>query len=288
MSKVFRQMFEEKYMRFPEGKTKAVTFSYDDGVKADRQLLSIFDKYGLKGTFNLNSSLFDCVNWHNRMDEEETYAAFKDTTHEIALHGARHIFLNKVPLAEAVREVALNRDWLEHKFGRIINGMAYAYNGFNDDVKRVLADLGVKYARTTKSTYSFDLPRDMLEWNPTVHHREADELIELTDKFVSSSPDAEFKNREPRLFYIWGHSYEFDDDDNWNLIEEAAQKLSGRADTWYAANGEICDYINAYRSLVFSLDGERVFNPAYMAVWLEIRGKTYRIGPGETVKFDEE
>ena len=128
----------------------------------------------------------------------------------------------------------------------------------------------------------------MLEWNPTVHHREADELIELTDKFVSSSPDAEFKNREPRLFYIWGHSYEFDDDDNWNLIEEAAQKLSGRADTWYAANGEICDYINAYRSLVFSLDGERVFNPAYMAVWLEIRGKTYRIGPGETVKFDEE
>lgn len=288
MSKVFRQMFEEKYMRFPEGKTKAVTFSYDDGVKADRQLLSIFDKYGLKGTFNLNSSLFDCVNWHNRMDEEETYAAFKDTTHEIALHGARHIFLNKVPLAEAVREVALNRDWLEHKFGRIINGMAYAYNGFNDDVKRVLADLGVKYARTTKSTYSFALPRDMLEWNPTLHHREADKLIELADKFISSSPDAEFKNREPWLFYIWGHSYEFDDDDNWNLIEEAAQKLSGRADTWYATNGEICDYINAYRSLVFSLDGERVFNPAYMTVWLEIRGKTYAIGPGETVLFDVE
>ena len=288
MSKVFRQMFEEKYMRFPEGKTKAVTFSYDDGVKADRRLIQILDKYGLKGTFNLNSSLFDCVNWHNRMDEEETYAAFKDTGHEIALHGARHIFLNKVPLAEAVREVVLNRDWLEHKFGRIINGMAYAYNGFNDDVKRVLADLGVKYARTTKSTYSFALPRDMLEWNPTLHHREADKLIELTDKFISSSPDAEFKNREPWLFYIWGHSYEFDDDDNWNLIEEAAQKLSGKADTWYATNGEICDYINAYRSLVFSLDGERVFNPAYMTVWLEIRGKTYSIGPGETVLFDVE
>ena len=268
MSKVFRQMFEEKYMRFPEGKTKAVTFSYDDGVKADRQLLSIFDKYGLKGTFNLNSSLFDCVNWHNRMDEEETYAAFKDTGHEIALHGARHIFLNKVPLAEAVREVVLNRDWLEHKFGRIINGMAYAYNGFNDDVKRVLADLGVKYARTTKSTYSFALPRDMLEWNPTLHHREADKLIELADKFISSSPDAEFKNREPWLFYIWGHSYEFDDDDNWNLIEEAAQKLSGRADTWYATNGELYRYKTAAGQLMESADGARVENPTGVPIWI--------------------
>ena len=47
-------MFEEKYMRFPQGRCKAVTFSYDDGVKADKKLVEILDKYGLKGTFNLN------------------------------------------------------------------------------------------------------------------------------------------------------------------------------------------------------------------------------------------
>ena len=187
-------MFEEKYMRFPGGLSKAVTLSYDDGVHADKKLIQIIDKYGLKCTFNLNSLLFDCRNWHDRMDEEETYALFSGSRHEVALHGARHIFLNKVPLHEAIREVALNRDWLEHKFGRIVNGMAYAYNGYNDEVKRVIGDLGVQYARTTRSTHSFGLPEDFLEWHPTAHHSE-DCLPELTQKFLLGSPEDEFKHR---------------------------------------------------------------------------------------------
>lgn len=42
-------------MRYPGGKAKAVTFSYDDGVIQDRRLAELFDKYGLKGTFNFNN-----------------------------------------------------------------------------------------------------------------------------------------------------------------------------------------------------------------------------------------
>lgn len=284
MSKVFRQMFEEKYMRFPGGLSKAVTLSYDDGVQADKRLLQIIDKYGLKCTFNLNSTLFDCANWHDRMDEEQTIAAFKDGPHEVAIHGARHIFLNKVPLPEAAREVLLNRDWLEHNFGRIVRGMAYAYNGYNEDIKRMLADLGVAYARTTKSAYSFGLPQDFLEWNPTVHHNEA-QLGELVQRFVSASPEDEFKHREPWLFYMWGHSYEYDDQNNWNLLEDFCKTLSGRGDIWFATNGEVYSYVQAYKSLVFSLDGERVFNPSCMPVYIEIRGKVYKIPSGESVLF---
>ena len=40
-----------------DGKMKALTFSYDDGVGQDVRLIEIFNKYGLKGTFNLNSKL---------------------------------------------------------------------------------------------------------------------------------------------------------------------------------------------------------------------------------------
>ena len=39
------------------GKMKAVTFSYDDGVTQDTRLIEMLNKYGLKGTFNLNSEL---------------------------------------------------------------------------------------------------------------------------------------------------------------------------------------------------------------------------------------
>ncbi|MDE7162863.1 MAG: polysaccharide deacetylase family protein [Clostridia bacterium] len=283
---MFRQMFEEKYMRFPGGKAKAMTFSYDDGVKADLRLLKVFEKYGLKGAFNLNSKLFDCENWHGRMDEQTTFNAFYKSGQEVALHGARHIFLNKVPLHEAIKEVVDNRVYLEEKFGKIVRGMAYAYNGYNADIKRVLADLGVAYARTTISTYTFGLPEDFLEWNPTCHH--TDERLEsIADKFFGASPQDEFKHREPWLFFVWGHSYEFDDDNNWQVIENLGKRAAERSDIWHATNIEIYEYAQAYKRLVFSLDGERAYNLSAIDVWLEIRGKVYKIASGATVQFDK-
>mgnify|MGYP002513618435 CR=1 FL=1 len=37
---------------------KSVTFSFDDGVTQDIRLIEILNKYGLKGTFNINAGCF--------------------------------------------------------------------------------------------------------------------------------------------------------------------------------------------------------------------------------------
>ncbi len=283
---MFRQMYEEKYMRFPDGKCKAATFSYDDGVKADIKLIKIFDKYGVKGTFNLNSILFDCENWHDRMDEELTYKTFINCGHEIALHGARHIFLNKVPLPEAANEIVQNRLYLENKFKKIVRGMAYAYNGYNSEIINLLKSLGVTYARTTEESHSFEVPENWLTLKPTCHHADP-KLGELTDRFLNQSPEDEFKHREPWIFYVWGHSYEFDDNGNWHIIENLCRRLSENKDIWFASNGEIYDYVQAYNRLVFSLDGERVYNPSCIPVFIELRGRVYEIPCGKEISFDK-
>lgn len=36
---------------------KALTFSYDDGIEQDRKLVEIFNRYGMKATFNLNTGI---------------------------------------------------------------------------------------------------------------------------------------------------------------------------------------------------------------------------------------
>lgn len=282
----FRQMYEEKYMRFPGGKAKALSLSYDDGVAADKKLIKILDKYGLKGTFNLNSLLFGCESWHGRMDEHETFKTFSGGNHEVALHGARHIFLDKVPLAEAVNEVLQNRLYLENKFGKIVRGMAYAYNGYNDKIIETLKNLGVSYARTTESSHNFEMPEDWFKLKPTCHHADA-ELNNLSDKFFGFSPEREFKRREPWFFLVWGHSYEYDDGNNWDVIENFARRAAEAEDVWYATCGEVYGYAKAYENLVFSLDGERVFNPSHVPVWIEIRGKVYEICAGGAVAFDK-
>ena len=47
------------FMRFPEGKKKALTLSYDDGVQQDVRFLEILNKHGIKCTFNLNSKYYE-------------------------------------------------------------------------------------------------------------------------------------------------------------------------------------------------------------------------------------
>ena len=46
------------------------------------------------------------------------------------------------------------------------------------------------------------------------------------------------------MFYLWGHSYEFDENDNRDVIEKFAEFVGGRDDIWYATNIEIYDYVN--------------------------------------------
>ena len=89
----------------------------------------------------------------------------------------------------------------------------------------------------------------------------------------------------PRLFYLWGHTYEFDKDDGWNLIEKFCNEISGKDDTWYATNIEICDYVMAYNSLVTSANGRKIYNPTLKEIWLNIDGKTLSVKSGETINL---
>lgn len=280
------RMPKEKYMRFAGGKSKALTFSYDDGVKCDIRLVDIFNKYCLKGTFNINSGLFG-KGRHSNMTEEEVYELFSKSVHEVALHGEKHLFLDKVTTPEVIKELIENRLYLENKFNRIVKGFAYPYNAYNDKVIEILKLLGIDYARTTESSFAFDIPKDWLKLKPTCHHNDLKDET-LANKFLNKKPEDEFKHREPWLFYVWGHSYEFEDNKNWEIMENFANKVAFNNDIWYATNGEIYEYIKAYDSLIFSADGERVKNPSCLTVWIELRGKVYKIDSGKELVFDRE
>ena len=85
-----------------------------------------------------------------------------------------------------------------------------------------------------------------------------------------------------KLFYVWGHCYEFDQNDNWDVMEHFLKKIAGYEDIWYATNNEIERYVSAYRKLVFSVDGSVVYNPTCTAVWLGAIGSdcVTEVGPG--------
>lgn len=272
------------YLRFPQGRAKALTLSYDDGVVQDVQLMQIMDRNGLKGTFNLNSGTYptDETVWPDnvvarRLTLEQATKQYKNSGHEVAVHGFTHAYLEQLPVYIAAQEVLDDRRNLEQQFGTLVRGMAYPFGTTSDGVVDVLKNAGIAYARTTVSTETFDIPTDWLRLPATCHHNNP-RLMELANRFVTQKAE-----RAPWLFYLWGHSYEFDINDNWQVIEQFAQETGGHEDIWYATNIEIYDYIEAYHQLRFSVDKSRIYNPSVQEVWLEMDGQPLHIGAGQTL-----
>lgn len=280
-------MKRDLFMRFPGGVYKAVTLSYDDGVEQDIRFMEIINKYGLKCTFNINGGCFapegkvyETGRIHRRMTKNACVELYKNSGHEVAVHGYTHPWLEKLSPANVAYEIIKDREELENTFGGIIRGMAYPYGTFSDDVVRVLEDCGIVYARTTKSTEKFDIPTDWLRMPATCHHTHS-RLMELAHKFIE-----EKKNTHPKLFYLWGHTYEFEERDNWNVIEEFAEYMGGRDDVWYATNIEIYEYIEDYKRLIFSADMRTVKNPTARDLWFFLNGQEHCLGAGQTLTIE--
>lgn len=273
-------------MKFPNFLDKAVTLSYDDGTVFDKKLVFILNKFGLKCTFNLNSELFATKTGERRMTLEECTALLKNTPHEVACHGAKHLSLGEVSLEAATRDMSVDREKLEKYFGKIIKGMAYANGSYNDEVVCMLKTCGFKYGRTTVATEKFDIPSDWLKLEPTCHHGNV-KLEQITEEFLSEDKRDYFWNKTnaPKLFYLWGHSYEFNDGDNWDIIEKFCKKVGNREDVYYATNAEIYDYVKAFESLEYSFDGKIIHNPSSIDIFYNNFGTNVFIGAGNTVRL---
>ncbi len=268
---------------FPGGKRKALTLSYDDGIGQDIRLAGLLRQYGVKCTFNINGgkmSRANCANrsgvdiWH--INEAEILSVYEGF--ELALHSFTHPALDLLTPDVVAMEIVRDREALERLTGAPVRGMAYPFGTHHAALRAQLAQLGVVYARTVKSTHSFALPEEFLAWNPTCHHNDS-ELMALADKFLALQPA-----RGLQLFYLWGHSYEFDIDDNWARIEAFCEKVAGQGDIWYATNMEIYGYMQAQDRLVTTCAGDAVYNPSAIPVWVCAGGAAVRVGPGETVR----
>lgn len=271
------------YKCFPKGKFKVLTMSYDDGREPDKRLISLFNKNGIKGSFHLNSGLLkDAPKTPNdiyglRIPEEEIKDIFKG--HEVSCHTATHPTIERSPIGQVVKEIIEDREKLEEIVGYTVRGLSYPNGSFSDEIKAMLPSIGIEYARVVDICENFGMPRDFLEWKATCCHSDPN-LLKYADDFIELS-----KKQYLYMFYVWGHSYEFPKDNNWEVIEEFCKKIGNRDDIWYATNIEIVDYLKACDNLQFSMNGEFVYNPSYQIVWVSVDGVIYEIPGGKQIYF---
>lgn len=260
------------YECFPGGRHKALTLSYDDGRLEDRHLVALFNRYGLKASFNINAGL----EREDMIPLDELESLYQG--HEWACHSFQHPTIARSPLDQVAWQLLWDRKVLEEHCGYPVRGLAYPNGSFSPEICATLPSLGFKYARTVGSTESFAIPQDFMRWTCTCHHNHR--LLELWDAF-----NALYKRQYLYLMSVWGHSFEFTDQNNWALIERFCELAGGHEEIWYATNIEIVEYLEAAKRVIFTVDGTTAYNPGAQSVWFDIDGEIVEIRGGETKRL---
>ncbi len=260
------------YICFPGGRHKVLTMSFDDGRLEDRQLVALFNRYGIRGTFNLNAGL----KLPDRVPDSEWRELYRG--HEVACHTYLHPTVARSPLDQVARQVLEDRLGLEAVMGGPVRGLAYPNGSWTPEIAALLPALGIRYARVVGDTHDFAMPSDFMTWKSTCHHTH--NLLEDGERFVKL-----FKSQYLYMMYVWGHSFEFTCAADWEMMERFCDMAGGREDTWYATNIEIVDYMADAARLQFTAAADAVYNPNAQPIWIEVDGDRLEIPGGQLVKL---
>ena len=259
-------------LTYPQWKLKALSFSYDDGNIADRKLIGIFNRYGMHATFHIPSS------WLNhpkraaaRVKEAEIKTLYSG--HEVSGHGEKHVTLTLVKPARVAKELDGDINTWQRITGKKLIGYAYPFGRYNDTVVNILKEKGLIYSRICKPAENFDLTEDFLRWRPHAHHNR--NIMKLGNEYLKFTP------KRLSMLLIWGHSYEFKTDKQWQRIEDFCKLMANNPEIFYATMGDIALYATAAAKLALSVDGKSIRNDSDRPVFFIYQGKKVELAPGK-------
>lgn len=207
---------------------KYFLISFDDNTVHDRRVVELLNKYALKGTFFINSGTVGKPGYITKKEMKNLYKG-----HEVGAHTINHTNLIELDKKEVLHQIKEDIEFIEIYSGQKVYGFNYPFGEYNDTVIDVIKDLGIKYARTSKSSKVCEAPHDFYKWHPTLHYSGL--AYDTTDRerrnrgiqFMFHMFDQFMENEDAELFHIWLHSWELKEDKfKWDQLERLFRLIS--------------------------------------------------------------
>ena len=262
---------------YPGGRPKAFNVSYDDGVLQDTRFVALLNKYGLKGTFNLNSGLMRreftwthesglCV---TRLSESAAKNLY--TGHEVASHTLTHPYMDSLSRADILIQLETDRMNLEHLFGREILGFAVPFLYYSEEIASCARQTGFAYARISEITGDYSVPTDPYYWRGSKFHWD-DDLEAFIEGFLATG-------EEVALCQLVGHSYDLDVLNLWERMNTILARIADCPDVAPMTNLELVRYTAAMSQA--EIHEDRIANPTPLDLWFRAGGRVLVLHPGE-------
>ena len=266
---------------FPDGKKKAFNVTFDDGILQDVRFVELMNRYGLKGTFNLNYELmrqeFEWVHESGlvvkRLPESVVVDLYQG--HEVASHSLTHPSLDNLSEEVILYELGHDKWCLGQLFGREIAGFGVPFDYYDEHIADCAKWLGFEYVRTSEESYSYVPPKDPYFWAAGTYH-----VMPGFYDFVEGFFDTDV---ELALCQIVGHSYDLDVMDLWEYYEEVFRKISDDPNVAPMTNLELVRYLKAMRSAIITEN--EIHNPSELDLWFDVHGSIVCISSGTSVSL---
>lgn len=262
---------------YPGGKTKAFNITYDDGILQDVRFVDLLNKYGLKGTFNLNSQLMeDEFQWIHpngmvvkRLSKDAVRHLYDG--HEIAAHTLTHPYLNDKTDSELEWEIGEDKRRLEEIFGREVVGFGVPFHFYNEKIADCVRKCGFEYGRMSEETRNYLPWQDPYFWCCGIFHL-APELDEYVEGFFQT-------NEELALCQIVGHSYDLDAEHMWDKMEVILARMAADPAVCSMTHLELVRYLQGMKQAV--VEDDRIVNPSHTTLWFRVDDQVLALDPGQ-------
>lgn len=268
---------------YPQGCHKAFNVTYDDGILQDVRLVELLNKYGMKGTFNLNSELmkneFEWTHEYGmvikRLPVEKALSIYDG--HEVASHTLTHPCMYDLSENQIMYEMAEDKKNLKKLFGKEIYGFAVPFDYYDEKIAKCVKNCGFEYGRCSLESYSYKPNADAYYWSAGIFH--------LSPGFQDFVEGFFQTDEELAVCQIVGHAYDLDTEDMWDEMESIFQRIRADKDILPMTTIEMVHYLKAMRNTIISENEIR--NYSDLDLWFEVHGDKVVVKPGEVLKERE-
>lgn len=260
---------------YPNGKAKAFNITYDDGVLQDVRFVALMNKFGLRGTFNLNSQLMEeefAWTHPNGMTVKRlptNVVAELYQNHEVASHTLTHPYLSQLTEPEILHQMARDKENLERITGKPVLGFAGPFHHWNSMIADCAKKCGFEYARNAEERYCYAPAEEYYYWSAGTYH--------VMPGFRDFVEGFFHTDEELALCQIVGHTYDLDAENMWEYMQSLLKRVAEDESIASMTNLELVQYLKAMR--LATITDYEIQNHSRIPLWFEKDGQVICVPP---------